>query len=135
MRIEWFFIWTNLNPLHQKMHCAKFGWNWRKNPNQKYIVILNCTICFLWSVFFLSLSYNLFPEIDIHSLGLQFVPSISQTAIHSLDLNYSFSWILSRILGKKLQFRRKKLLERLTDCQNRGNDSLFLKSLYPSGFS
>ena len=22
------FIWTNLNPLHPRMHCAKFGWNW-----------------------------------------------------------------------------------------------------------
>ena len=22
------FIWTNLNPLHLKMLCAKFGWNW-----------------------------------------------------------------------------------------------------------
>ena len=21
------FIWTNLNPLHQRMLCAKFGWN------------------------------------------------------------------------------------------------------------
>ena len=28
MRIEWFFIWTNLNSLHPKMLCAKFGWNW-----------------------------------------------------------------------------------------------------------
>ena len=24
----WYFICTNLNPLHQKMLCAKFGWNW-----------------------------------------------------------------------------------------------------------
>ena len=22
------FIWTNLNSIHQRMHCAKFGWNW-----------------------------------------------------------------------------------------------------------
>ena len=22
------FILTNLNPLHQRVHCAKFGWNW-----------------------------------------------------------------------------------------------------------
>ena len=21
-------IWTNLNPLHPRMHCNKFGWNW-----------------------------------------------------------------------------------------------------------
>ena len=27
MRINWFFIWTNLNPLHPRMLCAKFGWN------------------------------------------------------------------------------------------------------------
>ena len=24
----WLFIKTNLNPLHPKMLCAKFGWNW-----------------------------------------------------------------------------------------------------------
>ena len=24
----WFFIWTNLNPLHQGILCAKFGRNW-----------------------------------------------------------------------------------------------------------
>ena len=24
----WPFIWRNLNPLHPRMHCAKFGWNW-----------------------------------------------------------------------------------------------------------
>ena len=27
MRIEWFLIWTNLNPLYQRMLRAKFGWN------------------------------------------------------------------------------------------------------------
>ena len=24
----WPFIWTNLNPLHPGILCAKFGWNW-----------------------------------------------------------------------------------------------------------
>ena len=28
MRLYWFFIWTKLNPLHPRMLCAKFGWNW-----------------------------------------------------------------------------------------------------------
>ena len=28
MRIYWFFIWRNLNPLHPKMLCAKIDWNW-----------------------------------------------------------------------------------------------------------
>ena len=27
MRIEWFFIWTNLNLLHPRELCTKFGWN------------------------------------------------------------------------------------------------------------
>ena len=22
------FIWTNFNPLHPRIHCAMFGWNW-----------------------------------------------------------------------------------------------------------
>ena len=24
----WPFIWTNLNPIHPRILCAKFGWNW-----------------------------------------------------------------------------------------------------------
>ena len=24
----WPFIWTNLNPLHPRILCAKIGWNW-----------------------------------------------------------------------------------------------------------
>ena len=29
------FIWTNLNPLHPRMHCAKFGWNWPSGSGEK----------------------------------------------------------------------------------------------------
>ena len=35
MRIEWLFIWTNLNPLHPRMHCAKFGWNWPSGSGEE----------------------------------------------------------------------------------------------------
>ena len=28
MRIDLFFIWRNLNPLHPRMLCAKIVWNW-----------------------------------------------------------------------------------------------------------
>ena len=35
MKIEWFFIWTNLNPLHQRMHCAKFGLNWPSGSGEE----------------------------------------------------------------------------------------------------
>ena len=28
VRSKWFFSWTNWNPLHPRMLCAKFGRNW-----------------------------------------------------------------------------------------------------------
>ena len=28
------FIWTNLNPIHQRMLCAKFGWNWPRGSGE-----------------------------------------------------------------------------------------------------
>ena len=29
------FIWTNLNPLHPRMLCAKFGWNWPSSSGEE----------------------------------------------------------------------------------------------------
>ena len=29
------YIWSNLNPLHPKMHCVKFGWNWPGGSGQE----------------------------------------------------------------------------------------------------
>ena len=31
----WPFIWTNLNPLHPRMLCAKFGWNWPSSSGEE----------------------------------------------------------------------------------------------------
>ena len=36
MRIECFFVWTNLNPLHSRMFCAKFGWNWLSGSGEHF---------------------------------------------------------------------------------------------------
>ena len=30
------FIWTNLNPLHQRMLCAKFSWNWPSGSGEDF---------------------------------------------------------------------------------------------------
>ena len=35
MRIYWFFIWRNLNPLHPKMLCAKIVWNWLSGSGEE----------------------------------------------------------------------------------------------------
>ena len=34
-----FFIWTNLNPLHPRMLCAKFDWNQRSGSGEEDILI------------------------------------------------------------------------------------------------
>ena len=39
MRIYWFFIWTNLNPLHLRMLCAKIVWNWLSGSGEEDILI------------------------------------------------------------------------------------------------
>ena len=35
------FIWTNLNPLHPRMLCAKFGWNWLSGSGEETFLILS----------------------------------------------------------------------------------------------
>ena len=34
------FIWTNLNPHHPRMLCAKFGWNWFSGAGEEDFLIL-----------------------------------------------------------------------------------------------
>ena len=44
MRMYWFFIWTNLNPLHLRMHCAKLGWNWPSGSGEEdffFLIFVN----------------------------------------------------------------------------------------------
>ena len=38
-RIYWFFIWRNLNPLHPRLICAKFGWNWPSGSGEEDFLI------------------------------------------------------------------------------------------------
>ena len=33
------FIWTNLNPLHPRMLCAKFGWYWLSGSGEEFFLI------------------------------------------------------------------------------------------------
>ena len=47
MRIEWFFIWTNLNLLRSRMLCAKFGWNWPSGSWEEEFKISSMYFCYL----------------------------------------------------------------------------------------
>ena len=35
------FIWTNLNPLHPRLLCVKFGWNWPSGSGEEDFLILS----------------------------------------------------------------------------------------------
>ena len=56
------FIWTNLNPLHPRMLCAKFGWNWLSGSREEdfqissmyfnyFVIISPCkrAVPFIWT--------------------------------------------------------------------------------------
>ena len=46
MRMYWFFIWTNLNPLDPRMLCAKFGWNWHSGSGEEDFLISSMYFCY-----------------------------------------------------------------------------------------
>ena len=50
MKIEWFFIWTNLNPLHPRMLCAKFCWNWHSRSVEEdfFFNFRQCIFAISW---------------------------------------------------------------------------------------
>ena len=35
LKRAWPFIWTNLNPVHPRMFCDKFGWNWTSGSGDR----------------------------------------------------------------------------------------------------
>ena len=53
MRIELFLIWTNLNPLHPMMLCAKRGWNCPSGSEEEdYQISSNMNIFSLFRNYF-----------------------------------------------------------------------------------
>ena len=60
------FIWTNLNPIHPRMLCVKFGWNWLSGSGEEDFLISQC-------IFAISL---------LSPLGEGWGPSFEQTWIH-----------------------------------------------------
>ena len=50
LHLEWTgpFIWTNLNPPHPRMLCAKFGWKWPSGSGEKdFFIIFQCIFAIL----------------------------------------------------------------------------------------
>ena len=42
----WPFIWINLSSLHQRILCAKFGWNWPSRSGEGDFLILSKYLCY-----------------------------------------------------------------------------------------
>ena len=67
----WPFIWTNLNLLHPRMLCAKFGWNWPSG--------------FWRRGFFLN-------SVNVFSLFRNYLPLEKGEALHPRMLFAKFGW-------------------------------------------
>ena len=92
MRTEWFFIWSNLNPLHQKMHCGRFGWNFSSGSWQEHFLILLFAITLLSP---LEKRQGLLFEHWTHWTFLQLGSSSSKDALCQVCLKL-FRWFLRR---------------------------------------
>ena len=46
MRIYWFLIWRNLNPLHPRKLCAELGWNWPSGSGVEDFWISSMYFCY-----------------------------------------------------------------------------------------
>ena len=40
------YIWTNLNTLYPRMHCAKFGWDWPSGSGEDFLISINVFLLF-----------------------------------------------------------------------------------------
>ena len=44
------FSWTNLNPLHPRTLCAKFGWNWFSGSREEDFLISSMYFRYFWII-------------------------------------------------------------------------------------
>ena len=95
MRIEWFFIWTNLNPIRQGMHCATFDWNWHSGSWEDF---------FSFSLFAFTLFRNYLPLEKSRNLHLNKLESSSPKGALWLVWLKLVQWFLRRILNSLNEF-------------------------------
>ena len=95
-KIEWPFNSTNLNSFHQKMLCAKFGWNWPSGSGEDFFNVVNA---FLLLGYHLPLGMGV--ALHLNKVGLL----VSKNALCRVWLKLS-KW-----------FQRRSKCEKLTDGQ------------------
>ena len=71
------FLWTNLNSLHTRMLCAKFGWNWPTDSGEDFLKLRQC----------------LFALSSVSPLGERPGPSFEQTWILNTQECFMPCWV------------------------------------------
>ena len=104
------FIWTNLNPLHSRMLCDKFGWNWPSGSGEED--------------FF-------FKFVNVFSLFRNYLPLEKDRALHFKKLESPLSKIaLWQVWFKLAQrfWRRSSKCEKFTDGQTDDRQQVIRKA-------
>ena len=102
------FIWTNLNPIHPRMLCAKFGWNWPSGSRGE----------------------DFFNFINVISLFHNYLPLEIWTNLNPLHLGIlcaKFGWNWSSGSGEEEENVKSLQSDRRTDGQTtdvRGSEKL-----------
>ena len=92
----WLFIWTNLNPLHLRMLCAEFGWNWPKwSDLYIYLHAIDCSVLINIA---LGATWEDFPVCFDHSLRqsaryLGVEKQLYNKKNHFTDLTYMYTYM------------------------------------------
>ena len=79
MRIYFFFIWRNLNPLHPRMICAEIGWNWLIGSGEEDFLISSMYFHYFIIIFPLERAGLSFEHTYIPFTQGCFVPSLVKT--------------------------------------------------------
>ena len=87
------FIWTKLNSLHQRMHCAKFGWNWPSGSGEEDF--FNFVNVFLLLRYYLPLEKGRALHLNKHITFTQecFVPSLVEIDSVVLEKRFLLNFI------------------------------------------
>ena len=92
----WSFRWTNLNPLHPRMLCAKFGWNWPNGSGEDF----KCHQC-VFSISLLSPLRNLESQLLMDALCQVWFELAQWLLRRSVNFGYVFSLFCNHLPSEK----------------------------------
>ena len=89
----WFFICKNMSPLHSRIFCVKFGWNWPIGSGEEDLLIGSMYFCYF---FYLPLEMGrdpLFVQTRIPFTNGDYVPNLLKLSQWSLRFGNFVKWM------------------------------------------